>query len=183
MSAPIRLTVQVRYFDVAALLLRAPPVGTMSRRRKHVRNQLDEACPELNEGDAVCRVVEIRGGNQIEVRGRGRVYVCPRATWGQGMEIKTPPPPPPPPPLLALSSLSFTRLLPPPSTNALTHCLLTHTRTRTLHDIHQVEKPDTLQTLIRIPSKFSKILWAGNPATNRLNRLFFPLFLEAMYME
>lgn len=75
MSAPIRLTVQVRYFDVAALLLRAPPVGTMSRRRKHVRNQLDEACPELNEGDAVCRVVEIRGGNQIEVRGRGRVYV------------------------------------------------------------------------------------------------------------
>ena len=39
----------------------------MSRRRKHVRNQLEEACPELNEGDSVCRVVELRGGNQVEV--------------------------------------------------------------------------------------------------------------------
>ena len=40
----------------------------MSRRRKHVRNQLEELCPELNDGDAVCRVVELRGGNQVQVR-------------------------------------------------------------------------------------------------------------------
>jgi|AntAceMinimDraft_1070359.scaffolds.fasta_scaffold27798_1 hypothetical protein len=40
----------------------------MSRRRKHVRSQLDEACPDLTAGDAVVRVVDIRGGNQIEVR-------------------------------------------------------------------------------------------------------------------
>jgi hypothetical protein len=33
----------------------------MSRRRKHVRSQLDESCPELNPGDAVCRVVDLRG--------------------------------------------------------------------------------------------------------------------------
>mmetsp|Transcript_36229 Transcript_36229/g.58196 ORF Transcript_36229/g.58196 Transcript_36229/m.58196 type:complete len:233 (+) Transcript_36229:102-800(+) len=60
----------------------------MSRRRKHVRSQLDEACPDLTAGDAVVRVVDIRGGNQIEV-----------------------------------------------------------------------EKPDSCQTLIRVPAKFSKILW------------------------
>ena len=40
----------------------------MSRRRKHVRNLVDEALPELTEGDEVCRVTELRGGNQVEVR-------------------------------------------------------------------------------------------------------------------
>ena len=40
----------------------------MSRRRKHVRNLVDEALPELTEGDEICRVTELRGGNQVEVR-------------------------------------------------------------------------------------------------------------------
>lgn len=46
------------------------PVRTasMSRRRKHVRNLVDEALPELTQGDEVCVVTELRGGNQVEVR-------------------------------------------------------------------------------------------------------------------
>ena len=40
----------------------------MSRRRKHVRNLVDEALPELTQGDEVCVVTELRGGNQVEVR-------------------------------------------------------------------------------------------------------------------
>ena len=42
----------------------------MSRRRKHVRNLVDEALPELTQGDEVCVVTELRGGNHVEVRTR-----------------------------------------------------------------------------------------------------------------
>jgi len=42
--------------------------ASMSRRRKHVRNLVDEALPELTQGDEVCVVTELRGGNQVEVR-------------------------------------------------------------------------------------------------------------------
>ena len=42
--------------------------SAMSRRRKHVRDLVDEPCPELAVCEAVCRVVELRGGNHIEVR-------------------------------------------------------------------------------------------------------------------
>ena len=60
----------------------------MSRRRKHVRNLVDEALPELTEGDEVCRVTELRGGNQVEVRLSPRLsrqamfhtFVCAAAT-------------------------------------------------------------------------------------------------------
>ena len=38
----------------------------MSRRRKHVKAQLEEHCPELGEGHEVARVVELRGGNHCE---------------------------------------------------------------------------------------------------------------------
>ena len=51
---------------------RARPTLAMSRRRKHVRELVDEPCPELGAGDAVCRVVELRGGNHIEARPRPR---------------------------------------------------------------------------------------------------------------
>ena len=46
----------------------APATASMSRRRKHVRNLVDEALPELTQGDEVCVVTELRGGNQVEVR-------------------------------------------------------------------------------------------------------------------
>lgn len=39
----------------------------MSRRRKHVRDLVDEPCPALGACEFVCRVVELRGGNHIEV--------------------------------------------------------------------------------------------------------------------
>lgn len=47
---------------------RKAPTASMSRRRKHVRNLVDEALPELTQGDEVCVVTELRGGNQVEVR-------------------------------------------------------------------------------------------------------------------
>ena len=39
----------------------------MSHRRKHVRSQRTDLAPTLSEGEEVCRVVDIRGGNQVEV--------------------------------------------------------------------------------------------------------------------
>ena len=70
----------------------------MSRRRKHVRSQLDEACPELNPGDAVCRVVDIRGSNVCAVSPvphthAHRRHHCPRRR--RPTAAAAPPPPPP----------------------------------------------------------------------------------------
>ena len=96
----------------------------MSRRRKHVRNQLEELCPELNDGDAVCRVVELRGGNQVQVRDDVDVRSARRR--------------------IIASRSSLVRAAP-------THHLVP--------SLPQVEKPDASTTLIRIPSKFSKVLW------------------------
>ena len=33
-----------------------------------MRELVDEPCPDLEECELVCRVVELRGGNHIEVR-------------------------------------------------------------------------------------------------------------------
>ena len=42
----------------------------MSARRKHVRSHVHDVDVEIvsEEGDAVCRVEEVKGGNVIEVR-------------------------------------------------------------------------------------------------------------------
>jgi hypothetical protein len=47
----------------------------MSARRKHVRAHLHDLDVEIHEkeGDVVCRVEDVKGGNVIEVR---RVYIC-----------------------------------------------------------------------------------------------------------
>lgn len=37
-----------------------------------MRELVDEPCPDLEECELVCRVVELRGGNHIEVR----VFFC-----------------------------------------------------------------------------------------------------------
>ena len=76
----------------------------MSRRRKHVRNLVDEALPELTEGDEVCRVTELRGGNQVEVR------LSPR------LSRRAPPPPPVPASPSPSPTASPARLEPPPAT-------------------------------------------------------------------
>jgi len=41
----------------------------MSARRKHVRSHVHDVDVEIvsEEGDAVCRVEEVKGGNMIEV--------------------------------------------------------------------------------------------------------------------
>lgn len=46
----------------------------MSARRKHVRAHVHDLDVEINEkeGDVVCRVEDVKGGNVIEVR----VYIC-----------------------------------------------------------------------------------------------------------
>ena len=114
----------------------------MSRRRKHVRDLVDDPCPELGDGDAVCLVVELRGGNHIEVR---------RA------------PPPPPPPRTPAPSCHSRRPTPPPPVP--THTPLTKPPpplpppNPSPPSAPQVEKPDATRTLCRVPSKFSKILW------------------------
>ena len=47
----------------------------MSARRKHVRAHVHDLDVEINEkeGDVVCRVEDVKGGNVIEVR---RGYIC-----------------------------------------------------------------------------------------------------------
>jgi len=100
----------------------------MSRRRKHVRNLVDEALPELTEGDEVCRVTELRGGNQVEVR------LSPRLSRAHRRRRPSRPPHP---------------RLPPPDP---------HVSNPPTRDA-QVEKADGASTLIRIPAKFSKVLW------------------------
>ena len=47
----------------------------MSARRKHVRAHVHDLDVEIHEkeGDVVCRVEDVKGGNVIEVR---RVYIC-----------------------------------------------------------------------------------------------------------
>ena len=97
----------------------------MSRRRKHVRNLVDEALPELTEGDEVCRVTELRGGNQVEVRISRASPARTAAAARPGLPIS----------------------------HRLTHTSQTPTRNA------QVEKADGASTLIRIPAKFSKVLW------------------------
>jgi hypothetical protein len=49
----------------------------MSARRKHVRAHVHDLDVEINEkeGDVVCRVEDVKGGNVIEVRGGG-VCIC-----------------------------------------------------------------------------------------------------------
>ena len=46
----------------------------MSARRKHVRAHVHDLDVEIHEkeGDVVCRVEDVKGGNVIEVR----VYIC-----------------------------------------------------------------------------------------------------------
>ena len=61
----------------------------MSRRRKHVRELVDEPCPELGAGDAVCRVVELRGGNHIEAR---PVHATPPPTAAAALPPRHPQP-------------------------------------------------------------------------------------------
>lgn len=55
----------------------------MSARRKHVRAHVHDLDVEINEkeGDVVCRVEDVKGGNVIEVRGGGvhLYFVFPRA--------------------------------------------------------------------------------------------------------
>ena len=97
----------------------------MSRRRKHVRNLVDEALPELTEGDEICRVTELRGGNQVEVRISRASPARTAAAARPGLPIS----------------------------HRLTHTSQTPTRNA------QVEKADGASTLIRIPAKFSKVLW------------------------
>jgi len=126
----------------------------MSRRRKHVRDLVDEPCPELAACEAVCRVVELRGGNHIEVRrerGRGSdagawsgddVNLAhrrrrPRVSSFSSIAM----------PVGALADLSLSRLE------------RTDLSLRPLPTRAKVEKPDSSRTLCRIPSKFSKILW------------------------
>jgi len=48
----------------------------MSARRKHVRAHVHDLDVEINEkeGDVVCRVEDVKGGNVIEVR--GGVCIC-----------------------------------------------------------------------------------------------------------
>ena len=47
----------------------------MSARRKHVRAHVHDLDVEIHEkeGDVVCRVEDVKGGNVIEVR---RAYIC-----------------------------------------------------------------------------------------------------------
>ena len=49
----------------------------MSARRKHVRSHVHDVDVEIvsEEGDAVCRVEEVKGGNVIEVCFRAFFYL------------------------------------------------------------------------------------------------------------
>jgi hypothetical protein len=51
----------------------------MSARRKHVRSHVHDVDVEIvsEEGDAVCRVEEVKGGNVIEVRARFFFFSSP----------------------------------------------------------------------------------------------------------
>lgn len=71
------------------ILRRARRTLAMSRRRKHVRELVDEPCPELGAGDAVCRVVELRGGNHIEAR---PVHATPPPTAAAALPPRHPQP-------------------------------------------------------------------------------------------
>ena len=71
------------------ILRRARRTLAMSRRRKHVRELVDEPCPELGAGDAVCRVVELRGGNHIEAR---PVHATPPSTAAAALPPRHPQP-------------------------------------------------------------------------------------------